>query len=282
MDYEFFLLGASGFVGGAILKRLVSLKRSLLILEHRREVRYPHKVRAPLWRVPCPAVRSAGTVIHAARLAGSTPIKRFLVSLIGMWANDRLMRCGPEGTIFLSGSLVYGEGEATESSPLRPISFQRHYSLQERPVLRAMEEGRRVSIVRPGWVVGCGSWLRRFYLDVMVRRGFVPLYGYDGAYMSLVNAEDVADFVISIADREVFGRTFNLASTVMTRGEFVSMLSDISGMPIRRVDVSGYDTDTAMALTHSLILRSEQREVQEFQFSPIRPVIEECFNLLVG
>jgi len=282
MDYEFFLLGASGFIGGAILRRLRELGRSLLVLEHRREVPHAHRVKSPLWRVPCIAVKRAGTVIHAARLAGDIPLKRFLISLIGMWANRRLVRCDPGGLIFLSGSLVYGEGEAVESSPLRPISFQRHYFLQERPVLRAMERGGRVSIVRPGWVVGCGSWLERFYLRVMVERGFVPLYGDEGAYMSLVNDGDVADFVISLADKKVYGRTFNLASTVMTRGEFVSMLSDISGLPVRRVDVSGYDSDTAMALTHSLILRSEQKEVREFQFSPVRPVIEGCFNLLVG
>ena len=56
----------------------------------------------------------------------------------------------------------------------------------------------KVSIVRPPWIIGNGSWFYSFFLNTSKKYGFVPVYGNGENWMSLIDVEDCAGLIINI------------------------------------------------------------------------------------
>ena len=57
----------------------------------------------------------------------------------------------------------------------------------------------RVTMVRPGWVIGNGSWFKRYYLDHIKSNLEIPCYGNPDCMMSIIDVNTLAKKVLSIA-----------------------------------------------------------------------------------
>jgi nucleoside-diphosphate-sugar epimerase len=87
-----------------------------------------------------------------------------------------------------------------------------------------------LSIVRPPWVLGSGSWFQQFYLNTASKSGKVPLFGDGSNLMSLIHVDDCAAQIISVALGGTPGKTYNLcAMPPVTQQEFVTELCRLTG-----------------------------------------------------
>ena len=213
---------------------------------------------------------SPDVLFHMARLGGRTLAGRYLAARRGRKANIRLIGHlaaleKPPVVVYVSGSLMYGnqpDGLAVrESSPLAPAAYARQYFLAEEPWLTdAAAAGLEVKMVRPGWIVGPGSWFRVFYWDYYLRNGKVPVYGEGNQLMSLIHVEDLAAMISRVPHLQP--ACFNLyAGEPVTQAEFTRKLASILG--VSRVSISldevraRYGRAAAEALGSSIPLGTE-------------------------
>jgi nucleoside-diphosphate-sugar epimerase len=148
-----------------------------------------------------------------------------------------------------------------ESTPLKPTSFARQYGLAERPFLQAMRNQLLpVVMVRPGWVLGPGSWFRQFFLDPAARLGRVPCYGPGQNWMGLIHREDCAALIRRAATCGVSGQAYNLVAPPPWRQrQFVNHLGRLLDLPIQKVPPIRRGLDKALqeAFSASIRLRSQ-------------------------
>jgi len=207
------------------------------------------------------------TIIHVARLAGAGRLGRAWASRRGRRANQRLVdwlvsRAPNTRVVYVSGTLVYGDRgdeEVDEASALDPIAFAREYIRAESPWMEAQLSGALpVTIVRPPWVVGPGSWFQAHYVRPARRDGGVPLYGSGDNWMTLLDVEDCAGAIVHLAERDRLPKAVNLlAPDQWTRQrDFADVLARLLGTGVRPVSVgdSRLPRDRAIgeALTFSL------------------------------
>jgi nucleoside-diphosphate-sugar epimerase len=207
------------------------------------------------------------TLIHLARLGGSGRVRRSIASRRGRGANQRLVdwltaHAPDTKVIYVSGSLVYGdrgEVDVDENASLDPTAFAREYVRAEYPWMDAQREGALpITIVRPPWVVGPGSWFHAYYVRPALRDGGVPLYGSGDNWMTLLDVEDCAGAIVHLAEQPQPPATVNLlAPGQWTRQRhFTEALADLLSACVRRVDMHDRrhlrDRAVAEALTSSL------------------------------
>lgn len=268
------LLGGTGFIGSRVLAALRSRGDvRLMVLGHRnvdyRALEGVDLVVDSLPRFDLSWIEAfrPDTIIHLARLRGGGPVRRSLAARRGRRANRRLVAWLRERTpdihvVYVSGTLVYGDrgdGEVDERTALSPVSFAREYILAETPWMEAQAEGHLpVTIVRPPWVVGPGSWFHHHYVFPALRQRAVPLYGSGENWMTFMDITDCAGAIVHLADRPAPGRTFNLFTPGQTarQSEFVRVLADLLGVGVRLVENDGLrryrDPAVWEALTSSL------------------------------
>src|SRR5262245_18168250 len=200
------VLGGSGFIGSLVLaelRRRADLE--LAVVAHRRvDYRALEDVNlavSDLGRLDLEWLDAVGpdTIIHLARVAGRGRLGRAMAARHGRRANDRLAghlaaTAPTTHIVYVSGTLVHGsagDDEIDEHSPLRPTAYAREYVRAEEPWMAAQSAGRLpVTIVRPPWVLGPGSWFEGFYVGPARREGAVPVYGAGRNWMTFI---DVAD-----------------------------------------------------------------------------------------
>jgi len=277
------LLGGTGFIGSrvlALLRRLPGVQ--VMLLAHRRvdyrNLEDVNLVVASLtdFDLSWIDVFEPDTVIHLARLAGGTPLRRRMASIRGYFANRRLvdkLRGTRPNThvVYVSGTLVYGDaGEepADETSPIIPTGYARQYIVAERPWMEAQERDHLpVTILRPPWVVGPASWLATHYVRPAVRDRYVPSYGEGANWMTFLDVEDCAGLVVRAAQHGRPGTTYNLLAPgqYARQSEFASFLAGRLSVPVRRISRrearSRFDRETVEALTTSLRARSKHESL---------------------
>jgi nucleoside-diphosphate-sugar epimerase len=257
------VLGASGFLGQAVVRQLAASGCRLIVLVHRR---MPENlpsgvrvVRGPLGAASWTTEEAPDVIFHCARLSGWGKWGRYFAAWRGNLANRRLLRrLGRTRLVYASGSLMYGDcGEQAvfEDAPLRPTSYAREYVIAERPVLRDP----RVIMFRPGWILGPGSWLEWFYL----RGDAVPLYGSGKNLMSIIHRDDCAAAMVRVARHGEPGVYHPPNLAVVTQREFVERLAAELGLPIRQESLAGRDRAVREAFTCSINLRFRHDKLWE-------------------
>ena len=143
----------------------------------------------------------------------------------------------PVKLVFASGSLMYGSSELPcfEDAPLNPESYARQYYPGEAPVLNALKAGRLpVMVLRFPWLLGKGSWFDWFYIRTMQNYRIVPLFGKGDNMMDLLDIRDAAAITARIISETNLTGVCNMVTAGhTTQLEFASMLSGISGLPVR-------------------------------------------------
>ncbi|MEO0168998.1 MAG: NAD(P)-dependent oxidoreductase [candidate division WOR-3 bacterium] len=266
-----FVIGGSGFIGREIINALRGKGLEVLAYEHKTPIKGVKTVKGGLRGVI--KHNDYDVLFHLAKFSHSNTIGRFLKSLWGYFLNSDIVRVlKGRKLVYFSGSLVYGGGVANENSPIKPVGFARFYFLQEKPFLKY----KNALILRPGWVLGDGSWFKRFYLNVMLRNGFVPIYGHGENIMSLITLKDCAILSTELALKCEIG-IYNLFSEHWKQKHFAELLSDITGFPIKKVGFwEVLNLETWEALTHSLKLETI-REINH-GFVPIKEYVMEILK----
>ena len=283
------LLGGTGFIGSHVLAALHRHKDVRLMVLGHRNIDYQALEDVnlvvdslqhfdPSWM----ETFRPDTIIHLARLRGGGPVRRSLTGRRGRRANRRLItwlrkRAPDVHVVYVSGTLVYGdqgEREVDERTALNPVSFAREYVRAETPWMEAQQEEQLpITIVRPPWVVGPGSWFHHHYVFPALKQGAVPLYGAGGNWMTFLDVRDCAGAIVHLAERSEPGRVFNLFTPgqVALQSEFAQVLSDVLGVGVRQVDGDGLrryrDPAVWEALTFSLRVSTINGEVRSgYQF----------------
>lgn len=277
------VFGATGFIGSALVRHLAEDKGNHLhLLLHKntpyREFEAHHTISGgleglePHWfrRFP-PEV-----IYHLARPAGSNWISRSVAAHRGMKLNEKIIRLlaglpRPPVVVYVSGSLMYGHrvtGEpAPEDASLAPVSFARHYFQAEKPWLKAREsQGLDIRFARPGWIVGPGSWFRRFFWDHYRTTGKVPCYGDGSQMMSLVHLDDCASMIDALGRYGRKGQNLNVFSgEALTQHAFSEMLAGILEAEMKFIPIDRirrmYGLTTARALLSSIPLATHYRDI---------------------
>jgi nucleoside-diphosphate-sugar epimerase len=267
------VLGGTGFLGEPLVRQLLEEGVRLTILVHRRPVReLPQSCRVIRGHLAfcdltwCES-NPPNVVFHCARLKGGGAAGRRLAAMIGSFGNHRLLRRlgqlpKPPRVIYASGSLMYGSHGDTwvdETTPLAPTSFAREYIIAERPFLK--RSAVPVVLVRPGWVVGNGSWLESFFLGVAEREAAVPIYGPDN-WMTFIHREDCAAAMRRLARLQQTAAVYNLAvQPPLKQREFVEYIAAKLKLPVREKSLEGKERGVREAFSSSIKLRSRYEDL---------------------
>lgn len=267
-----FVIGGSGFIGKEIIGVLKKMGLKVLAYEHKTPIGGVEVQRGDLKKAVCNG--NYDILFHLAKFSHNRTLGRILKSIMGYFLNRDIVRClNGEKLVYFSGSLVYGNGSADENSKIRPVGFARFYFLQEKPILNY----ENALILRPGWVLGDGSWFKRFYLNVMLERGFVPVYGNGENIMSIITLYDCAILSVQLSLKCKKG-VYNLFYEHWKQKDFAEFLADITRLPIKRVNFwKVLNFETWEALTHNLKLETI-REINH-RFIPIREYVREILKV---
>ncbi len=262
-----FLLGGTGFIGTALTRQLSADRQvnDLMMLIHRRaQLRDLEQVNTNTGSLGSFDLSlldqfRPDTIVHLARKSGRGRIGRFLAAWGGARANNRIidhlgrMPSKPH-TIYVSGTLVYGDcGDVPvdEERPIHPIAFAREYIKAEEPWMAALREGViPVTILRPPWIIGRGSWFAGVYLNSIRDHRVVPLFGDGRNLMSLIDVEDCAGLIAHAVRNSEPGRYYNLfvPGACITQLEFAERLARYTGAEIKKLSVSAIESRYGRAL----------------------------------
>jgi len=250
---KIFLLGGTGFIGTPLTRQLTADRQAneVLMLVHRtapfRQLEQVNTQTGSLSALDLALLDRfrPDTILHLARMSGRGKLGRLLAARRGARANQRIIshlttkELRPH-VIYVSGTLVYGDCGPTlvdEARPLQPIAFDREYIKAEQPWMTALSSGELpVSILRPPWIIGPGSWFADFYLSHIKHHRNVPLFGDGRNLMSLLDVEDCAGLVAHAVRHAQPGQIYNLFApdACVTQLEFAERLAHRTQTGIRR------------------------------------------------
>lgn len=252
-----FLTGATGFIGGHVLKALVSegarvrcmVRRSssrrnlegLSVEEVEADLRAPDALRE--------AMRGCDTVFHCAadyRLYARDPRELYDTNVEG---TRNVMRIAAESgvrrVVYTSSVGTLGLHEdgtpADETTPVTLADMVGHYKrskfLAERVADEWVAKGLPVVIVNPSAPVGDGDLkptaTGKLILDFLKRR--IP--GYVDTGLNLVDVRDVAQGHLLAAQKGQVGERYILGNRNMTLQEIFQALGEISGLPAPKWEI---------------------------------------------
>lgn len=211
------LLGGSGFVGQAILRRLQHLHAAgrpvrVTALVHRQALPFQtdwlQPVLGPLGheQAPLPAglfPQAPHVLIHGASKQTDPDGSGYAVNERGVQQLCRQMGASTRGVLFLSSMSVHGDGPhrgVLEEAPIRPgtalaASRARCEALWAQ---WAQHTGRRAWMVRPRFVVGPGD---RFLRPGLERLSRAPVrLGSGQQRLSIIGVDDLASAIVHLAE----------------------------------------------------------------------------------
>jgi nucleoside-diphosphate-sugar epimerase len=268
------ILGGTGFVGSPLVDRLLADPSNRLNMLVHHYVPYRKLEQANLFRGSLVnfdlnwfRLYPPDVVFHLARLGGRKPLGRYLAARRGGMANRRMIGYlaameKPPVIVYVSGSLMYGnqmEGTGVlESAPMVPLAFARQYIRAEEPWTReAAEAGLSVKMVRPGWIIGPGSWFRTYYWNHYLLTGRVPVYGDGSQLMSVIHVDDLACMINKVPGMEP-GVLNLFAGSPVTQAEFSGTLASLLGAKRESISLADvgrkYGKSAAEALGSSIPL----------------------------
>jgi nucleoside-diphosphate-sugar epimerase len=264
------VLGATGYVGSSVM-------RSLFKHPQTGELITPvvHKSLPPPDFEQCNVLTGAlenfefewlekfppSTFIHAARIAGATPLLRGFAAKKGekankVWFNELSKLATPPKVIYVSGTLMYGNlpknQMAAENHPLNPVAFAKHYAYAERPFENAHNH-LDVRMVRPAWILGPNSWFEIFFYKPAIKKGFVPIYGNGQQLMSLIHIDDCGGLILHAARNGTPGLSYNIfAAPPIHQIEFSNIVAEKMGLKTSFVTGSAVPNEASAALTSNI------------------------------
>ncbi len=228
MTHEFNLVtGASGFIGGALVKRLLgdgaavrglvrSAEKGAWVESLGAEVAIGDLRDSDAVRR---AVQGCMVVFHVAAATGGPEALQHAVNVT---AAGRLVElaceAGVHRLVHVSTIANYGYEPldvVTEETPLRPGRefYAESKTAGERQVMaRAAALGLPVTVIRPGMVYGPRSGFWTGVMFNLARRRFVLLPGDGTTYCPAIHIDDVVDLLVTVAEHpRAVGEVFNAA-----------------------------------------------------------------------
>ena len=279
---HYLVLGASGFIGSAVVKALLAKDHVVTVIQHRTPVGISHPNLAIIQSslkdcLPVLERQKPDVIIHLARISGGRyAIGRYIQSLRGKKFNNQVrayLEKNPKVRLFyLSGSLMYGNSDQpiTEKNPLNPISFARQYFIAEKPFV--INPPVNCTVLRPGWVFGNGSWFKQFFLNPVMQSGYVPQYGNGTNIMSLIHVNDLAKLIVTYTEKAPLAPVYNLYSPVQTTLDtFAETLAKICGKELKKFSEAEveqkYNATIREAFSSNIALASQYTElINTFDF----------------
>ena len=273
--------GASGYLGGGIVRALLGAGHEVLGLARDETTRLPGGVRPRRGDLTdgaslAAAVDGVDGVVHAGA-SQDDPDGRIDLSATGalleaLAGTDRFF-------IHTSGSWVVGEtGDtpATEDAPLNPPQAVAWRPRGERMVRDAGARGLRASIVRPGSVYGRGGG----YIPKLLapQAGVVRHFGDGENRWGVVHVDDLGELYRLAAERAAAGSIFNAAAGVVRVRDAARAAADAAGArvepwPDEQAEKAWGAWVEAFSIDHVV---SSDRARRELGWSPRHPgLIEE-------
>ncbi|MCH8554258.1 MAG: NAD(P)-dependent oxidoreductase [Schleiferiaceae bacterium] len=274
VDSNTWVLGATGFVGGAVVASLLEQK-----LPHEKLTTLVHKTLPPPHFEHCNTLTGSleqfdfswlkrfppTGLVHAARMAGSHPIMRKVAAHKGRKANEKWLRVLGEMNpnlpiVYVSGTLMYGNLEkgvvAREQQPLHPIAFAKHYHTAEKPFEYA-HQAQDVRMVRPAWIIGPHSWFYHFYYLPAIKQGVVPIYGDGEQLMSLIHIRDCGGLITHALKKGTPNTNYNIfAAPPIKQVDFAALVAKLLQVKVAPYQPNGAQkqlkSDELAALTSNI------------------------------
>lgn len=262
------ILGATGYIGGAITRELLAEEHSIPVAVGRRRLpgsSLEGAIYLPTglegltidWLERFPPT----LVFHCARRAGSLPLLRKISSLRGNRANKKLLAQltslnQPPPLVYVSGSLMYGNSSEMvfEDHPINPLGFAKPYIKAEEPFIDGRNYS-KVIMARPGWILGPSSWFHHYFYNYYLNHNAVPFYGSGEQLMSIISLEDCARLIIHVAKESQHHVQNIYTFNPISQREFAQKVADNLNAPIQQVEERSiekmYDKHVAEALCSS-------------------------------
>lgn len=276
-----FLTGATGFVGGHVVDRLLARGDSVTAL-----VRSPARgaglaargvrlVAGDLHDLPAlhAGVERADAVLHIAALTGAVDEAEFLSANRDGTANVLTAAAlAPQRPRLVYVSSMAAGGPARRGAPKReagddhPVTMYGRSKLAGEVVLRASPHP--TVILRPPSVYGPRDRDNFLALFRAARTGFAPVFGAGTMELSLIHVGDLADAcVAALATPGIEGRTFYVNHPqVVTSGDLVRRIGAAMGKRVRVIGIPEWlarailtvTGGTAALLHRKTILRADK------------------------
>lgn len=225
MQRTAFVTGASGFIGGHLVRALISRGWSVRALgraDSRLDAcaRLGAKVvRADLAEALAPALLDgADVVFHAAGVVGDR-VTRAAARAVNVEGTRRVvdaaLEAGVRRLVHTSSVAVYGfdAGTFDESAPRRRVGepYIDSKTAAEQICESAAESARlELKILRPAVIYGPGDSGMVARMIELLASGKLPMIGDGGSHVGLVHVSDVVTALIAAADHDGPDRVFNV------------------------------------------------------------------------
>jgi len=239
------ITGATGFVGMALVRRLVASGHELVVL-----VRAPTQALDRVRQIIVPdlevfdgwarVVKDAGAVIHLAGLAHQAADRLRLERINVRVTLDAARAAADAGARFVYVSSVKVHGEETSAQPLRetsPIAPRDDYGRSKAAAETAFHDihNLRATVLRPPLVYGPGVKANFFALMRAIARGWPLPFASIENRRSLIYVGNLCDAIIRCLEApQAAGRTYLVTNGApVSTPQLCRALGDALGRPAR-------------------------------------------------
>jgi nucleoside-diphosphate-sugar epimerase len=237
--------GGTGFLGNHLLNKLSTQQKKVRAIYRASSI---HKINPNLKNIEWvegdvldinslnEAMKGITEVYHAAAMVSFNKTEHELMMKINVDGTENMVNCALENKIekfgYISSVAVLGRSGTSnfinEQTEWEKSKFNSKYAvskmLAEREVFRGAAEGLNVAIVNPSVIIGSGDWKSSStVLFNTVNKG-MPFYttGING----FVAAEDVAEIIVQLMDKNIFGERYILNENNYTYQQIFTWIAE--------------------------------------------------------
>jgi len=233
------LTGATGFVGGNLLKKLKASKNSIRVL-----VRDKTKIKATGVKVIqgdlldqqslLEATKGVHTVIHCAASLGGFHTNNTEIYKVNITGTELLFNAATKNKvkrfILISSVAAMGsiKGIADESTPCRPKPGYEWSKYRAEEVVKAGKI--KYIIIRPSMVYGPGEVKNKAKWFKIIQEGKYVIIGKGDNYMSFVYIDDLINGIMKSLNSKKNNQTYILTGQNIRHKDFVSLVAHELGV----------------------------------------------------